>query len=368
MIYRLMAFLCFSAFCAQAAAQLLSVDQSSGGVEVERGGKTLRLSLNDPLIESDVVRIDSTGRLSVRFADRGLFELGPGAEAIIERLPYASFAPELSTVIRLKHGFLRAVWNPPATPATWSLRVKLGGLRASLAAGEYFFEAATPTLISSTACVANGVIELVEEMRGALTLKPSRCYHFESNGPKIAEYSESDWVALRNDAVLRPPQPAPPPAAIVRKPQYEIENAPPAQLQLQADTAPLEKPTPAALTGEKKSDLSGALARTEAKPRPLMTPIVVTPASNPLPQSAHKQTGHWTLQLTASASLTGAEREAKKLKAAGYEPEIMTAEVNGKTWHRVRITGYADAIEARKAGDEIKTRLGYPNIWIAKAK
>ncbi len=128
---------------------------------------------------------------------------------------------------------------------------------------------------------------------------------------------------------------------------------------MQADTVPLEETTTETLFGEKEPDLSSMLVK--AKPKSELQPIVVTPSSKPAG-------GRWVLQLASSASPVEAEREVKKLQAAGYSPEIVTAEIKGKTWHRVRISGFSSAAEARKTADELKAKLGYQNSWIAKVR
>ncbi len=366
--------LCVLASSLPAQAQLLSVDRLNGTAQLERAGRSSALTINDPLVDSDSLRVGPGSRLGLRLSSHGFLELGPGAELAIEHLPYASFAPELRTVLRLKRGFLRVVWNHPQPSGAWPLWVRLGALRASLAQGEYFFEAATPTPLTHTACIARGRIEMAEDHRGALNLRPSRCYRYESSGPQITEYAEHDWIAMRNQGALRSPGTTSNTNSIAstaapheRKPLYEIENAPAPQLLMQADTVPLEHTTTETLFGEKEPDLGGMLAA--GKPTPATAAPPTPTALTPVIVSANKSAaGGWILQVAAAAGPVEAEREAKKLRGAGYMPEIAAAEVKGRTWHRVRITGFASAADARKAAEAIKAKLGYTNVWIARVK
>lgn len=364
-IRRLIFIFCLGSLSGAAHARLLSADQRVGTTELERAGARQSLNLNDPLIESDTVRTGADGRLSLRLANQGVFELGAGAELVIERLPYASFAPDLTTVLRLKRGFLRVVWNHPAQAGIWPLLVQVGAQSASLTQGEYFFEAGAP-VPASTACVASGAIGLKAENHGDVTLHPSRCYFLENQSAHSVEYAEGDWTVLRNQGALRAPQPAA--AAVVRKPDFEIQNLPAAPLLMHADSVPLESTTTETLFGEKEPDLSGMLAA--AKTRPASAAAASAPAAvNPAPAAAKKSGAtRWVLQVVAATTPAKAEREAKKLRAGGYTPEIETTQVNGKTWHRVRIAGFASAADARKTAEEIKSKLGYANGWIAKVR
>ncbi len=378
-IQQLLAILCLGAFCSLAQAQWLSVDQLSGTAEFERNGARQRLSLKDPLLENDVVRAGPNSRLSVRFSNLGFIELGAGAEIFIERLPSTLIAPDLRTALRLRRGFLRVVWSP-SRAGTWPLLVRFGQRQANLTYGEYFFDAVAPTPVADTACVASGQIDLAPDnassVGDALSLRQPRCYRFESGGAQSAEYTEADWVALRNQGSILPPHaPAPAPASAPapanisapvptagpengRKAFYQIENAPPSQLLLQADTVPLSQTTTETLFGQKEPDLSAMLVA--GKPNSTVTAVAPKPSTPPAP------TG-WMLQVASLATAADAELAAKKLRAAGYNAEVITAEVNGRTWHRVRI-GYATAADARKASEEINSKLGFAPGWITRAK
>jgi DedD protein len=60
----------------------------------------------------------------------------------------------------------------------------------------------------------------------------------------------------------------------------------------------------------------------------------------------------WTVQVAAVAALKDAERLAGQLRKDGYEAYVVTAQVDSKTWHRVRIgqlERLKEALELKKA-------------------
>ena len=60
----------------------------------------------------------------------------------------------------------------------------------------------------------------------------------------------------------------------------------------------------------------------------------------------------WTVQVAAVAALKDAERLAGQLRKDGYEAYVVTAQLDSKTWHRVRIgqlERLREALELKKA-------------------
>jgi general secretion pathway protein D len=100
----------------------------------------------------------------------------------------------------------------------------------------------------------------------------------------------------------------------------------------------------------------------EARPAPASpayalsaTKYTQTPASakeNPVKAGIDvKSAQQWVVQVAAMARKSDAEELARVLLAKGYEAYVMTAEVNAKTWHRVRVgqgSGLADAFALQK--------------------
>ncbi|MES2683478.1 MAG: SPOR domain-containing protein [Pseudomonadota bacterium] len=124
----------------------------------------------------------------------------------------------------------------------------------------------------------------------------------------------------------------------------------------QIQAAPATPPAPVAKPA--------AAAPIIAKPLPVAAP---TPAALAASQPKAAAAGSWALNVASYSDAAVAEREVQRLRAAGYASAVsQPATINGKAWHRVQISGYANETAARGAAVEIKTRLGQQNIWVIK--
>lgn len=110
---------------------------------------------------------------------------------------------------------------------------------------------------------------------------------------------------------------------------------------------------------------------------PLAASETAPPAAKPAAPSAVKLMppapvalvpagGSWALNIASYTESAVAEREAGRLRAAGYAVRVQAASINGKTWHRVQLPGFASEGAARTAASELKSRLGLQNIWVLK--
>lgn len=71
------------------------------------------------------------------------------------------------------------------------------------------------------------------------------------------------------------------------------------------------------------------------------------------------------------ASLESAEATApwvSKLQAAGYRTEVLPVDIEGKTWHRVLLPGYANLEEARAAIPFVEQELGVQGVWVTSRR
>jgi DedD protein len=109
------------------------------------------------------------------------------------------------------------------------------------------------------------------------------------------------------------------PATVARPPAYALSI-----VKQNAETPKIAVATPAAAISAKPTE-----------------PVAkVTPART------------WTVQVAAVAALKDAERLAGQLRKDGYEAYVVTAQVDSKTWHRVRIgqlERLKEALELKKA-------------------
>ena len=109
--------------------------------------------------------------------------------------------------------------------------------------------------------------------------------------------------------------------------------------------------------------VQSAPAATPAKLPPAAVVTKLAPATSPTAAGS----GSWALNIASYSEAAVAEREVARLRAAGYASALsQPATINGKSWHRVQIGGYASEGSARAAALELKARLGVQNIWVLK--
>lgn len=182
---------------------MLRVDDVQGTVEHWRADQRQRLTPGMSLQTDDIVHVDDRGGASLQLGRHGRLELGAGSELMVERIPFAGYADDLRTVLRLRSGYLRVVWKQPSLDIQWPLFVYLGDDRANLLSGEYFFQVAAGI---SAVCVAEGGAALAGGSRdGDQALEPGRCYALVAGlSPSGRERDPSDWVAVRQSRQLTP--------------------------------------------------------------------------------------------------------------------------------------------------------------------
>jgi cell division septation protein DedD len=104
-------------------------------------------------------------------------------------------------------------------------------------------------------------------------------------------------------------------------------------------------------------------------PPPLAQPDA-PPPDRPRDSGKPQQTDTGTFRI-AVAALDRAELTAAwvgKAEAAGYRTEVLAVEIDGKTWHRVLLPGYATLDEAKAALPYVQQDLGAPNAWVTSRR
>jgi hypothetical protein len=135
----------------------------------------------------------------------------------------------------------------------------------------------------------------------------------------------SPVIIARGDDDDVPPPPAPD--------EIATEDSPDAAAAPIAAAAPEGQPAPAPAEATGDGDEPEAVAREEAKPRP----------------AARHRANRLTLQVKSVPEKSEADAFAARLRAAGFEPYIVLADIPGKgRWYRVRV-GRFDDMEAAKA-------------------
>lgn len=312
-------------------AQLLSVERLMGDSQLTRNGIATTLNPADPVVDQDRLQVGDGARLTLKLGAHGFVDLGPGADATIERLPYASFATDLRTVLRLQKGYLRVVWNRPATAAAWPLFVRVGTQRLQLSSGEFFFESNGSAV---TACAASGQMLFVDS-RASAPLLDANCYRLGDGRPRSTVYRAEDWVAIRENFALRAPE-MPGAAVASSDPQTQPVGTDSRHPRVQIETVPA-----------------------------LPVTVPALPATVPAPIASSPATG-WVLNVASMANSSDAERRAEQLRAAGYPARVQSAQVNGRLRHRVQLSGYANRAEANAAADTVGEKLGILDAWASR--
>jgi len=146
--------------------------------------------------------------------------------------------------------------------------------------------------------------------------------------------------------------------------QLGMESPSPARQPIAATTNDLNRPNELLMNNPAASQIDPALARPPAYALSIVKQDVETPKiavakptaaisakpAEPLAKVTPART--WTVQVAAVAALKDAERLAGQLRKDGYEAYVVTAQVDSKTWHRVRVgqlERLKEALELKKA-------------------
>jgi cell division septation protein DedD len=337
----LLTLLCAALLPQTAAAQMLRLDNLQGRAELTRGKDHPALDDKTAIVADDVIKVGADSKLSLHLGRHGILELGAGSEIEIERVPFASYADDLRTVVRLRRGFLRVIWKQPPLDIHWPLFVYMDSDRASLATGEYFFEVGTEI---NAICVAEGELALAGGSRDdAQVLDPDTCYRLVAGiPPQPRAQQPQDWIAVREHRALdRSMWAAPAVAAAEQKPAPS--KAPAAK---PAAKTPVVKTPPAPKVAEK----------------PVEKPA---PAPKPPREVSKPSGGAWTLNLASFPDQASADKELARLKKAGFPGIVQPADVKGRNWYRVQIQGLASKEEAQGMSEQLKTS-GFMQAWILK--
>lgn len=345
------------------AAEMLAVEALSGKAIIERDGEKSALKVGDVLAERDRLALAEGTTLALRLGRHGRMELGGGAQLVAEKLPFASYAADLRSVLNLQNGYLRVVWKHPGTSANWPLYVALGDYRASLASGEYFFENARAV---QSICNAEGQVGLSSS--GSVetrTLEPDACYRLD-HGPlqPIARQPE-DWVPVRLSYSLgniADPREAATTVAVAPEiplPQQPQPRAPRTIIR----TAPVEDSSPLATPRSIEPPPVIAVPPPAPVEPPVVRPPPLEPAAVAAPVAA---SGTWILNVVSFPEQAKAEQQQRRLRDNGYAAVITSAEVKRATWYRVQLPGMASVEQARAVASELETRLGYKGAWVIR--
>jgi hypothetical protein len=358
----------------QERSELLRVDELLGKASLLHSGQAQVAEPGAQLVAGDVLTVDRDSRVTLRLGRHGLIELGPAAEIEVERVPFATYAHDLRTILRLRSGYLRMIWKQPPLDINWPLFIYFGADRANLISGEYFFERSESRML---ACAAEGQLEIAGEGLKQTYVNPDQCWQTAGSEPLTNAVAMEAWVAVRQSRSLGSVAPATVAAksevaAVTPKPTPSPAPKPP-QEDLPNNRA-LPKPPSAAAVDQKPSAIPGGTQSPTATQSTVPAKPAVSkpppPAAEPkpkptAPEKAPPPAGKWAVNVASLPDRASADLELSKLKRAGFDGLIAEATVKGRVWYRVQVAGLSDA----KAADVMTARLkqaGYNQVWVIR--
>jgi cell division septation protein DedD len=107
-----------------------------------------------------------------------------------------------------------------------------------------------------------------------------------------------------------------------------------------------------------------AAAAEVAAPTPVAAPETQTVASDQ-PAKRELPANGWSVQAMATTDKQLANDWLQKLKAKGYQAFVVNADINGQTWHRVRIGAFETRQDAENLRLALKSKEGFRDAFVA---
>jgi len=92
-------------------------------------------------------------------------------------------------------------------------------------------------------------------------------------------------------------------------------------------------------------------------------PATAAPAA-PEPQKERKPGRQWAVQVAAFADRKDAEAMASELRQNGQAVFVMTAQAEGKTWHRVRVGEFSDLGSAKRLRESLSNQAQFKHAYV----
>lgn len=362
---RALILLCASLAWTSAIADVLTVESLTGQVQLERNGNARELLGNEVLRTGDRLLTAPDAQLRLGFARYGFVDVGPDSDLRVERIPHAAFATDLRSVFRLHAGYARLVWKHPQISTSWPIFVYVDAQRASVTAGEYFFEHRSGRQI---ACVAAGQMAVTHGDNAVpMTLHPQACYRLYAGlQPQRILRESGDWVAIRGKfgigelplmAEAGAAEAAPPVAAT--RPAVSSQATPPVVVASKPPVGPPGgDPMPKARPAQQ-------VPVPVPVPKPVSPPAVeaAEPAAANRPGAG---SGPWALSIASFRELDAAQQLMRRMAAAGFSAERVPVTVKGKPWHRVMVLGFDSVAEAKAGAADIEAKLQLSGAWVLR--
>lgn len=300
------------------------------------------------------------GQVDIDIDRHGFLELGPSARLALERVPFASYARDLRTQLRLEEGYLRVVWKHPGLSQEWPIVIDFSSFRVHLTRGEFFFQHRDDRVLL---CIAEGAVSVTSAVQSSpVALPAAACYRLLPGAAPIpVAQSDSVFIDVREQRDL---------TALALRSRLTLATAP----------GELPPPTPrplnpqlsfdAAMRASINGDPTPPPRRTEPEPAlPTATAALPTPypTYSPRPSAIDGIGGvTWGLNIASLSTRGAAEVLQAELKERGYATAITPAVVRERNWYRVQILGLPDAAAARVLAERFMADTGLTNVWVVK--
>lgn len=150
-------------------------------------------------------------------------------------------------------------------------------------------------------------------------------------------------------------QPAAKPVAKESKPGVQVAKSPPPEKIQQKEVKPTVKEVK-----EVKVVAKGEAAPSAQKIKEVKEKVALAKAApQKTPQVAPQ--GPWAVQVNAFPQERDAKSWAKKLVDKGYDAYVVSANIKGKTWYRVRVGRLTTREEAKALQETLKKKEKYAN-------
>ncbi len=101
-----------------------------------------------------------------------------------------------------------------------------------------------------------------------------------------------------------------------------------------------------------------------AESKPLVSKVPVAVATTAAPTTAKR--GGWVINLLSLTSARTANSELARLRKLGIRADKQTVSKDGKTWYRLRVTGFDSYAGAKAYIETVEQQTGFKSAWVAK--
>jgi hypothetical protein len=96
--------------------------------------------------------------------------------------------------------------------------------------------------------------------------------------------------------------------------------------------------------------------------KPLVSKVETTVITPPAPAAQ----GGWVINLLSVTNVVTAKEEMARLRKLGIRADQQAVSQDGKTWYRLRVTGFDSYAGAKAYIETIEKQTGFSSAWVAK--